>query len=68
MNAHHHIASKDFNKRTLAKLAKLGVFVIGWVSIPHPVQGYCNAERAYALNNNGTHQVRSITEVLGLVG
>jgi len=60
----------DFNRKTLRKLASLGIKLIGIQAIPDMASSmpYANASRGYVLDDNGTCRVRGFMEVLKLAG
>lgn len=59
-----------FSSSTLRKLARKGISVIGTTLIPDYSQPlpFANGTTAYCLNDNGTHRVRSFSDVLKLAG
>ena len=63
---HHHIASRAFSKRTLAKLAKIGVRVIGATFLPDANGSFLNGTTAYNIEDNETHRILRHFEVLKL--
>ena len=63
MNAHHSIASANFSKKTLNKLAKAGLFIVSSTWIPGADGSYANGESAYVLSNG---QMKSFLGVLKL--
>ena len=64
---HHFIASKDFRKTTLNRLAKKGIFVIGWQAYQETyANGATGTAHAYCLDDNGTGKVRCFLEVLAI--
>lgn len=66
MTKTNHRASKDFNRTLVASLNKRGVFFIGSALVPGADGSFANGERAYCLDDNGTHRVRSYAEVKAL--
>lgn len=55
----------DFSKKTLAALARKGIFLIGLTVIPgNGDLPFASGDRGYCLNDNGCHRVRSFSEVL----
>jgi hypothetical protein len=59
--------SRDFNRSTLAKLARKGITPVGVTSIlPKGETCWTRAERGYQLNDNGCLRIRSFREVLEL--
>ena len=59
---------RDFSKKTLRALAHKGVTILHPVAIP-ATSGelpFANADRGYAVNDNGTHRVLRFREVLHL--
>lgn len=60
------IAQKDFSRKTLAGLGEKGISVIGATFVPGPSGSYLDGERAYSLDDNGTHRLRAFLEVLTL--
>ena len=62
---HHPIASADFSKKTLKALAAQGIFVVGIQMVPGTgPMPMANVTKAYCLDDNGTHKVRSLMEVI----
>lgn len=57
-----------FSKSTLNKLARKGIAVIGIVAIPDysTSMPWANASTGYKLDDNGTHRIRTFSEVLAL--
>lgn len=60
---HHEITASKFNKRTLAKLAKKGLFLVWSYWMPGKYGSFANGETGYQLSNG---QVRTHLEVLEL--
>ncbi len=59
-----------FSKSTLNKLARKGISLIGTTVLPDfskPLP-YASGDTGYCLNDNGTHRVRTFTDVLALAG
>lgn len=55
----------DFSKKTVAALARKGIFLIGLTVIPGTGDmPFATGERGYCLNDNGCHRIRSFAEVL----
>lgn len=65
---HHSIASSDFSKSTLRRLANKGVLVTGIQMIPDMTSPmpWANASKGYVVSDNGQGQVKTFTEVLSL--
>jgi len=60
-------ASRDFSARTIRALRAKGIALIGVTSIPgEGPMPMANATRGYVLDDNGTHRIRSHSEVLAL--
>ena len=59
----NHRAAKDFNRSLVAALNKRGIYFHGSTWVPGADGSFANGERAYQLDDNGTHRVRSYTEV-----
>lgn len=57
---------KDFDRKVIAALRRKGIKVIGTVAIPAFEGDTTFSGRAYRLDDNGTHKVRSHAEVLAL--
>jgi hypothetical protein len=59
-------AHKDFAPHVRRALAAKGIRVMHTVAIPDNASSmpWANATRGYALDDNGTHRVRSYAEVL----
>lgn len=60
---HHEIPASKFNKRTLAKLAKKGLFIVWSYWMPGNDGSFANGETGYQLSNG---QVRTHLQVLEL--
>lgn len=60
----------DFSKRTLNKLAKRGLRLIGLQAIPDMASAmpYANAERGYLFDDNGTGRLLTFAQVLEAAG
>lgn len=57
----------DFSKITVRKLAKKGITLIGLTVIPNNSDmPFANGDRGYRINDNGTHRIKTFTEVLEL--
>ena len=56
----------DFSPKTLRSLEQKGIRVLHSVAIPDSSSPmpFANAMRGYALDDNGTHRIRSFAEVL----
>lgn len=63
MTKTNHRAAKDFNRKLVNELNKRGVFFVGSTWVPGTDGTFANGERAYNLDDNGTHRVRSYAEV-----
>lgn len=61
--AHHPIASANFSKKLLNKLAKCGLFIVSSTWIPGADGSYANGESAYMLSD-GT--MKTFLQVLAL--
>lgn len=59
------VGTNHFNSKTIKALAKKGITIIGMVAIPD-VNGYCNSETGYQIDDNGTHRIRLYLEILEL--
>ena len=58
---------RDFSPATLRALARKGIRLIGLTAIPgEGAMPFANAERGYALDDNGCHRIRRFSEVLEL--
>jgi hypothetical protein len=62
----HGIGSRDFNRSTLASLARKGVRITGLQGLPGPDGSFANGERGYLLDDNGTGKVRTFMQVLAM--
>lgn len=58
----------DFSKTVRSALARKGVSIIGTCVIPNTDSDlpFATGSRGYKLNDNGTHRIRSYSEVLEL--
>ena len=61
MVAHHH-----FNKKTLSRLHKKGIFIIGLTSIPdmNSDMPWANSSIGYEISDNGTSKIRTASELI----
>ena len=61
-------ASRDFSARTLRALSSKGIQIVSIMAIPAKGDDlmFCNSTRGYVLDDNGTHRIRSHSEVLAL--
>jgi hypothetical protein len=68
MPAAHHTIARDFPAKTRRALLKRGIVITGATVIPGsgPLP-FASGSRGYCLDNNGQHQIRSYSEVEGLV-
>ena len=57
-------ASKDFPRRTLASLTRLGIKLVGTTWLPGPDGSYANGERGYLVDDNGTGKVWTYKQVV----
>lgn len=57
---------RDFDRKVIAALRRKGIKVIGTVAIPAFEGDTTFSGRAYRLDDNGTHKIRSHSEVLEL--
>jgi hypothetical protein len=57
----------DFNRATLAALARKGIRLIGLQAIPDmsSPMPFANATRGYVMDDNGTGRVWTFAEVIG---
>ena len=56
-----------FSKRTIVRLAKKGITVLGLTSIPgEGAMPWANSSTGYNIDDNGTHRVLAFNEVLAL--
>jgi len=55
----------DFSPATLCRLARKGITVLGPVAIPDMASAmpWANAERGYAVNDNGCHRIWTFSQV-----
>lgn len=67
-NAHPSHFAADFSRKVRNTLARKGIRIIGAHNAPGPGGDFTNGERVYALDDNGTHRVRSYAEVRALGG
>ena len=63
MTKTNHRASKDFHRSLVAALNKRGIYFHGATYVPGDDGSFANGERAYQLDDNGTHRVRTYAEV-----
>ena len=61
----HHFTARDFAAPTRRALLKRGIVVVGLCSIPDMSSDmpWANSSRAYRLDDNGTHRIRTHAEV-----
>jgi len=59
-------AALDFSTNIRARLKAKGISVIGATFVPDADGSFAHGERAYQLDDNGTHKIRSFTEVLAI--
>jgi hypothetical protein len=62
----NEIARRYFNAKTVRALGKRGVRVIGATWLPGTDGSFANGQTGICLDNNGTHEIRSYLEVLGM--
>ena len=60
--------AKDFSRSIVRTLAKSGITIIGATTVLGKSGTYLDGERAYQLDDNGTHRVRTYAEVRALGG
>lgn len=66
---HPHFSAKDFSALVRRNLLKHGIRIIGLTLIPGVGDmPFANGERGYALDDNGTHRIRTYAEVRALGG
>lgn len=58
------MSANHFSRATVKNLAKVGITVLGPVSVP--VSGSLSYATAYRLDDNGTHKIRMHSEVLDI--
>ena len=62
------IATRDFGKHAVSKLAKAGIRFVGTTVIPSDgPMPFAHGDRGYCIDDNGTHRVKSYREILALV-
>lgn len=63
------IATRDFGKAAVRKLAKAGVTFVGLQALPDMASAmpYANAARGYVVSDNGTGRVLAYSDVKGLL-
>lgn len=67
--AHHPNFSRDFSVAVRNSLTRKGIAIIGLQAIPgHGDMPWANSERGYCLDDNGTHRIRTRTEVISMAG
>lgn len=56
----------DFSKKTLASLARKGIFLIGLQALPNMASAmpYANADRGYVVNDNGCGRVWTFSQMM----
>lgn len=56
----------DFSKKTLAALARKGIFLIGLQALPNMASAmpYANADRGYVVNDNGCGRVWTFSQMM----
>ena len=60
-------ALRDFNRVTLAALARKGISILGSTVIPGAGDfAFATGSRGYILDDNGCQRIRSFSEVLGM--
>lgn len=63
---HNPIPASHFNKRTLNRLAKRNIFVVGSQAIPDETCSFLNSQTGYLLSDNGTGRLVLFLDVLKL--
>lgn len=67
-NHNMHPVAKDFSKEVRKSLKTKGIKIYGSTFVPDLNGDFCNGERAYLLDYNGTSRVRSYLQVRELAG
>jgi len=63
-----HFSSRDFSRKINSALGKKGIRIIGCQAVPDETGSFASGLVAYALDDNGTHRLRTYREVEALAG